>query len=347
MTARSLALALLLGLASAQMALAHTPVPTYAEDLISIQFPAPPERTAGRYQAVTASGVRVSVPARVYALQRGGADYRVSVAALAGTLADDPDALDHAVAHYRQRHVLALDTETSHALGASGTQLCGQHFGRIAPDGRLHHVTLFYNPRARLFYDIQSVLTAEAEATQGAEATRFQQSLALLPDAEARAPQPPSYPPPWQVVQVPDHRFSIRFPAPPRVEQGHYRSEGGVSVPATRYTAQVGHTVYRLTAAHLWETAADEPDAVRQASRLWRRQGQLLSDVSVAVGNGQCGRELKLRRRDGTLTRASIFFPSSQHRLFIVEVAGAAPGVAVDPEDDRRFRASFTLDRPE
>ena len=119
-------------------------------------------------------------------------------------------------------------------------------------------------------------------------------------------------------------------------------------MPATRYSAQLGNTLYRLTVARPYGTAADPEgasaeDSVIDAVKLWKRQGTVVADDAVAIAAGQCGRDVTVRKPGGLAARASIFFPATQQKVYIVEVSQTGPGPAADPLDDRRFRESLTL----
>lgn len=334
--------------ATAVVAADQPGVHTYADKWFSIEFPADPTIASTTFDVVAPSGAKVTVPATVYALRQKGAEYRVTVADLANTSAADPRALDYAVAAYRrQRSDLALDNAVSHSLAGSSWQLCGHQFGFEDAKGRLNYQTIYYNANTRLFYDVYANVDQSAQAEHGAEVTHFQASLALLADPASKPPPPPppSFPDNWAINNYPEYGFSIRFPAVPQTALGTYRSYEGVIVPANRYWVRSGGTLYRLTVAHLFETEADTGDVVDKAANIWRAQGKVLADDWVAISGGQCGRELTVQADDGTTSRVTIYFPSSQHRLYVIETA--QKGDSADAEDDRRFRSSLVLAKTE
>lgn len=327
---------------------------TVPEKFFSADFPGKPVVGQASFPVPTPQGTKVSVPAVTYSLQQPGASYRVTVADLANSAAADSHALDHAVEAFRKSHgALPLDAEVSHSLTGSKFQLCGRHFGYAGKDGALHYETLYYNPNTWLFYDITSTVSAKAQPEHGADAEHFQTSFAIKADAKSQLPAPPPYPDNWKLHKYPDSGFDIRFPAEPTVEQGSYTTDTGIAVPATRYWAKQGDVLYRLTVAHYNGTAAD-PDGttadaqVAGAVRAWKRQGTVLADDSVAISAGQCGRDVTIaRKEDGLRARASIYFPASQHRVYLLEVAQLARDVPIDPIDDRRFRESLALVLPQ
>jgi hypothetical protein len=313
---------------------------SYPEQRFLIHFPASPAVSTGHYEAVTGTGERVSVPATIYSVRRGKTDYRVTVANLANSAAEDAKALEHAANASRAGGTVGLDTPVSMANSS-----CGRYLGIERAGGVLDFVALFYNRDTKLLYDVRASVPPADQAEHGADAVHFQQSLSFLADPDAKPAAPKIFPENWQPF-VKEGGFSIRFPQPPSVEQGSYRTEAGITVPATLYSLRQGETLYRVTAAHMWETEADLPDvAVDEASRLWAGQGAVTKDISISLMNGQCGRDIAVRRPDGGTASAKIFFPSSQHRLYLVEVAhgsGAAP--AVDAEG--WFRDSFVIAKP-
>lgn len=309
-------------------------------------FPATPAITQTTYTAIGAQGQSIPVPATTYGVRQGGASYQVTVARLSGTPAQADHVLDYAISHVRGQRHLALDASTSHSYGDSGAQACGRQFGYVGKDGRLTYQTLFYNPRTALFYDIRSTVAAADQSEHGADVTHFQQSFALLADPAARPLKAPDAPG-WQTVTGPDGKFTIRFPSTPAVSQTSYTTVAGVSVPATAYEARQGDTLYRVTAVHLWETAGDEPGALDREIARWQHRGVLQSDASVAVPAAQCGRDITLRDSDGESVHTTLFFPSSQHRIYILETRRKTPPGPGEALDDQRFRLSFGVAKPE
>ncbi|HZV10286.1 MAG TPA: hypothetical protein VFF94_11040, partial [Novosphingobium sp.] len=281
-----------------------------------------------------------------YSATQEGAAYQVIVARLHGSAAADPHVIDRSIAAARRQPGLALDASTSHSYGTSGAQACGRQFGFAGKDGALLYRTLFYNPRTERLYDIRSEVSAAAQADHGADVVHFQQSFALLADPGAKAETPPPSPASWQDVAAPDKAFTIRFPAAPRIRQEAYRTATGAAVPATVYEARAGAALYRLTAIHLWQTAGDGPGALDSEIARFQHSGTVLEEGPAAIPYGQCGRAIALRTPDGTRREVELFFPSSQHRLYLIEVRHKAES-PVDPLDLARFRLSFALAKPE
>lgn len=308
-------------------------------------FPGQPTISRITYTTAGPHGEAVAVPATRYAVNQRGASYQVTVASLAGTPAQVDHVLDHAIAHVRAQRHLALDASTSHSYTGSSAQACGRQFGYQGKDGRLHYQTLFYNERTGLFYEIRSSVARADQAEHGADVAHFQQSFALLADPGATGSPAPPPPADWQTVS--NATFTLRFPATPTVTQGEYRTATGIAVPDTVYEARQGSTLYRLTAVHLWQTDGDDPAVLDREIARWQRRGEVVKDAAVAIPAAQCGRDITLRDTDGATVHSTLFFPSSQHRLYIIEVRHAAPPEPQDALDDRRFRDSFTVAKPE
>lgn len=320
---------------------------SYPEARFAIRFPAKPEAGSGSYPAALADGSTVAVPATVHAATRGTTRYQVSIADFAGTRARDPQALNHAVAALRRTGSVALETRVSMANSS-----CGYYLGLTEPDGALSFLALFYDHDAGKFYDVRARVPASDQELRMASAVHFQQSISFLPDPAAEAEtQPSDYPDGWREYDFLDQSgFAIRFPAEPRVETGTYRTAGGITVPAARYWVQQGDVLYKLTAATYWETAADTIDAgeaIDPAIELIAETGTIASDVSIGLRNAQCGRELRVEGNDGSRSDLSLFFPSSQHRLFILETRRTGPAARTTEEGTDWFRKSFRLAVPQ
>jgi len=346
-----LLMATLLAAGAGTAALAEDPSPlrAFPDAFFSVDFTKEPAVSQGTFPAVTPIGTVVAVPATTYTQSEPGATFRVTVARLADTPAHDGHALDHAVAAFRRLHpALPLDTVISQSLNGSKAQLCGRNFGFAGADGSLHYETFYYNPHTALFYDVGATVEAKAQAQHGGDAEHFETSFSLTADPASQLPAPPPWPDNWKPFHDPDGGFDIRFPAPPTVEQGSYITDVGITVPATRFWAKAGGTLYRLTVARPWGTAADPEGTTAEASvlgavRQWDKQGTVIADDDVAISAGQCGHDITLRKPDGLGARASIYFPATQQKIYIIEVTQTDAATPVDPLDDRRFRESLTL----
>ena len=313
---------------------------SFADKGFLVQFPHDPDRRETHYEAATPAGVTVPVPATEFAITSGHSRFAATVAELAGSGADDPKALDHAVDRVRREGDVGLETWISISNGA-----CGKFLGLTGRDGALNFVGLYYNAPHRRLYEIRAVVPPGEQAEHGADASHFEQSLSFLADPDAKPAPAPVWPTGWQAVTYDDPGFSIRFPGQPRVEQTSYTTEQHIIVPATRYEAAAGGVQLRVTVAKLWETDADTPDAPDQAAHLWSHGRTLASLDVVGLANAQCGREVSQRESDGSVARARIFFPSSQHRLYIVESRGPAPAPG-GPDVAGLFQQSFAVAKP-
>ena len=313
---------------------------SYADKGFLVQFPHDPDKREIQYNAATPTGATVPVPASDYAVTSGHTRLSATVAELAGSSADDPKALNHAVDRVRREGDVGVETWISISAGA-----CGKFLGLTGRDGALNYVGLYYNPPHRRLYEIRAVVPPADQAEHGADASHFEQSLSFLADTDAKPVPAPVWPARWQAFTYADPGFGIRFPGQPRVEQGSYTTETRIKVPATRYIYQAGDTELRVTVANLWQSDADTPDAPDQALRLWNH-GITPASVDIpGLANAQCGREVSLREGDGHVARVRIFFPTSQHKLYIVESHG--PAAAPGGEDMAGlFQQSFSVAKP-
>ena len=320
---------------------------TYPDARFVIRFPADPAISTETYRAVAPDGSEVAVPTTVYATVQGRTHYRVSVAHLADTPAEHPRALYHAVEALRRTGNVALETRVSMANSS-----CGYYLGIVEPDGALSFLALFYNAQSANLFDIHARVPEDEQELRMAGAVHFQQSLSFLPDpAEGAVPAEIAYPENWREYDYLDEGgFAIRFPAPPSVERGSYRTADGIEVPAVRYQVENGDILYKVTAATYWETPADTVDsaeAIDPAIGLIGEAGTITSDFTVGLRNGQCGRDLTLEGHDGSRSDVTLFFPSSQHRLFILETRRTGSALDTPGEDYTLFRKSFRLKTPE
>lgn len=310
---------------------------------LTIRFPAEPAVSQTSYSAIAADGGEHQVPATVHTVDQGETRYSVTIAHLAGTPAEHPHALKSALDGLRRTGLVQLETPVSMANSS-----CGYYLGLAEADGALSFLALFYNSRTANLIDVRARVPEAEQQLRMAGAVQFQQSLSFLaePDANAAATEL-AYPDIWREYEfLAASGFAIRFPAAPTVAGGSYRTAAGVTVPAVRYEAVDGAVRYTVTAATFWETPADTGDsaeAIEPAIGLLSEGGRIVSDFSVGLRNGQCGRELTVENADGSRSDVTLFYPSSQHRLFIIEARHPA---ALAPVGTDWFRGSFRLAAP-
>jgi hypothetical protein len=313
---------------------------TFEDKGFAIQFPIQPTREEVRYRAAVSGGGEVEVPATRITVTQDHTTYDVTVAEFTGTAAADPDAIDYAVERLRKRGPTGLDTLVSIANGE-----CGRYIGYADPDGTLNYYGLFYFPHNQRFYDIHARVPPSDQSDHGAGASHFGLSLNFLASAAPPPPPKPDWPAEWKEYIYTNPEFSIRFPAAPKVESLKFRSPAGVVVPARRFSLRTGDTEFRVTAAKYWQSAADTVDTGQAAlagGEQWARAEtargrKIVYDRVASLSRAQCGREL---RSSGPVEKhVRVFFPATQHWLYIVEAAG--PKAAADRA--ALFQAGFAV----
>lgn len=147
----------------------------------------------------------------------------------------------------------------------------------------------------------------------------------------------------WDEHAYPDAGFAVRFPVDPQVEVGSYETVGGVTVPATVYSARQGNSVYTITVAELANTPADQPNAIEDAISLVLKTGQIKLDVKARI-NREFGRELSIAENDGGHSLMGIFF--FNHRLYQLRAQVLPPDPEAGSADALLFQQSlrFTAD---
>ena len=126
----------------------------------------------------------------------------------------------------------------------------------------------------------------------------------------------------WDEHAYPDVGFAVRFPSDPQVEAGSYVTLGGVTVPATIYSAKQDNSVYTMTVADFSNSSADEANAIADAVRLVDKTGDIKLNVNARI-NRQFGRELSVADDDGSRSTMGIFF--FNHHLYELRAKVAPP----------------------
>ena len=129
----------------------------------------------------------------------------------------------------------------------------------------------------------------------------------------------------WQDYPFPDAGFAVHFPARPEVTKGAYRRGDGTSVPATIYSARAENMIYTITVADFSKTAVKSDAAIAEAEKLAIGDGKVRAVVDARI-NSQYGRELSLKRKDGSVSMLAIFF--FKNRLYQLD------GKAMPPDAD-------------
>ena len=146
----------------------------------------------------------------------------------------------------------------------------------------------------------------------------------------------------WADYISKDDFFSLDFPATPMIDKFTYTTEYESTVPATRYTANVGPGRYVMTVVHMNRT--DRPaggqgselrGAIQYAATAIRRTGTVTVDIYNELQSIP-GQILHVTLPDGRRTYASVYL--HKRRLYILE--GTVPGDAPPPI---LFQASLNI----
>ncbi len=305
---------------------------------ITVDFPGEPHKTNGAYPTPVSVDQTVSAPSTTYSIRQGGSLYTALVADVSKAGVDGPRLMQSVAMALRTEGEVQLDEPVS----ISGGQ-CGRYLGIVGPDhSQVFLAILMSSDAGRLF-----VLKAEVQpgdvASDGPNALRFQQSANLTSIEKPRSAPTPADARAWTQYDYDDVGFGVKFPAAPSIESGRYWTDDGLSVPALRYTVRSGRSLYRVTVADLWRTPADRNGAIDQAVDVLRRYGEIRSDRAVSIPFGQCGRDLSLAKPAGDYASVGVYFPTSQHKLFIVEATGSEADRQAQAQDVDMFRQSFRL----
>ena len=146
----------------------------YPDAGFAVQFPVEPQVEAGSYETVNG----ISVPATVYSARQGSSVYTVTVAELANTPADQPNAIDDAVSLLRKTGEIKLD------VNARINREFGRELSVAESDGSRSIMGIFFFNH-RLYELRGKVLPPDPEAGS-ADALRFQQSLRFTADNGGR-----------------------------------------------------------------------------------------------------------------------------------------------------------------
>ncbi|MBI2188919.1 MAG: hypothetical protein HYU37_17610 [Acidobacteria bacterium] len=124
----------------------------------------------------------------------------------------------------------------------------------------------------------------------------------------------------WQEYIYLDRNVAIQFPAPPQVRAATHQSTLLKGLPATIYSAEDDHVLYRLTVVDLAGHTDAATNLLNEAAYVLMREGDLLFTDFPRVYNDEraiYGLTLVVDRTDGSRARSSLYV--SKGRLYIAE----------------------------
>ena len=141
----------------------------------------------------------------------------------------------------------------------------------------------------------------------------------------------------WIEYKNMEDRFGVGFPGEPKVERFNFTSEYGATLPARRYTANVGDDRYSVTVIDYTNSRSqtDLRGSIAFAATAMRQKGKVTYDAYQEIDRIP-GHQLQVTEPNGRRIFAG--FNLYEKKLYILE-ANVAPGVP-PPEG---FRASLTI----
>ena len=142
----------------------------------------------------------------------------------------------------------------------------------------------------------------------------------------------------WMEYDYRDAGFSIHFPAAPSVTGGLYETGAGMFVGARIYSLQAPGSLFTVTVADLSGARADQENTLAQTVEAAHAQGNVQVDIPARV-NGQRGRQLSIRGKDGGHSNLAIFV--TNNHLFQIEGTVLASNSDPQSGDAIRFQQSL------
>jgi len=125
----------------------------------------------------------------------------------------------------------------------------------------------------------------------------------------------------WQEYTYPDHAFTVRFPANPRVGTTTYQLADGRTVPAHVYSVRENNDVFTVTVAEIGNL--DENVVIDNAIKGLSAGGEVRVNMPHRIYRVY-GRQLSIQRPDGSRSTVALFDYSG--RLYLIEGKMAADG---------------------
>jgi hypothetical protein len=114
----------------------------------------------------------------------------------------------------------------------------------------------------------------------------------------------------WREYVYPEQGFAIQFPAMPRIERGTYMSMRFGNLPATIYSVEHEHILYKFTVAD-FPRVEEGANLMAEAGYFLMREGEVtftdFPRVDLA-GNGVFGIGMQVDLMDGRRLRSSVYF---------------------------------------
>jgi len=114
----------------------------------------------------------------------------------------------------------------------------------------------------------------------------------------------------WREYVYADRGFAIQFPAAPKIERGTYMSMRFGDLPATVYSVEHEHILYKITVAD-FRPVEEGANLIAEAAYFLMREGEVTFNDFPRVdqaGNGVFGIGMQIDLMDGRRLRTSVYF---------------------------------------
>ena len=114
----------------------------------------------------------------------------------------------------------------------------------------------------------------------------------------------------WREYAYPEHGFAIQFPAAPKIEKSTYTAPWARELPATTYSVEQDHILYKMTVAELPAGTQDGANYLGEAAYYLMREGDVIfTDIPRIdqAQNGVFGIGMVVDAEDGRRVRSSIY----------------------------------------
>jgi hypothetical protein len=143
----------------------------------------------------------------------------------------------------------------------------------------------------------------------------------------------------WQEYSYADNKFSLMFPAAPRIEAARHEVAEGRSVPARVYSVRQGRSELTMIVADLANTGLDETTVIDHAVKRLTAGREVVVNYPHRIYQVY-GRQLSTKGPDGSRTSAAVF--NVLGKVYQIE-AKVLPGS--DELDLVRFQQSLSFER--
>jgi len=143
----------------------------------------------------------------------------------------------------------------------------------------------------------------------------------------------------WQEYSYSDYRFTVMFPANPKMETIRHEVAPGRSVPARVYSVRQGKSEFKMTVADLANTGLDEKTVIDHAVSKLTAGREVIVNYPHRIYQVY-GRQLGTKASDGSRTTVAVF--DVLGRLYQIEAKVLTGG---DELDLIRFQQSLSFDR--